>query len=65
MGEGTQGVGATVLTSLVVALLVAGCGAPMRTPTQVGDLMEDPTARESAFDWRAGEPRLVLLLSPG
>ncbi len=65
MGDGTQGVGATVFTSLVAALLAAGCGGPTETPTQVVDLTENPTALEAAFDRRAGEPRLVLLLSPG
>ena len=65
MGEGTHGGGATVVKSLVAALLAAGCGGPIETPTEVVDLAENPTALEAAFDTRAGEPRLVLLLSPG
>ena len=65
MGEGTQEVGATVLIALVAALLAAGCGGPIETPIQVVDLTENPMALEAAFDRRAGEPRLVLLLSPG
>ena len=50
MSERTQRVGARLVTSLVAALLAAGCGGPMETPTQVVDLMEDPTALENAFD---------------
>ncbi len=65
MARGHRGVGATILTSLAAAWLAAGCGGPFETPTHAVDLTENPTALEAAFDRQAGEPRLVLLLSPG